>query len=79
MNLKSLVPAMSVLLAFSATLALLPASARPRRKPRVAVLDFDYATVQSSTSAMLGSNVNVGKGITDLLITGLVNRHLLGV
>ena len=80
MNLKSLAPAMSVLLAFSATLALLPASAQaPVRKPRVAVLDFDYATVQSSTSAMFGSNVNVGKGITDLLITGLVNNGTFSV
>jgi curli biogenesis system outer membrane secretion channel CsgG len=42
------------------------------RKKRVAILDFDYATVQSSTAAMFGTNVDVGKGITDLLITNLV-------
>jgi len=80
MNLKKLAPAFSILLAFSAALALLPASAQaPVRKPRVAVLDFDYATVQSTTSAMFGTNVDVGKGITDLLITGLVNNGTYSV
>jgi curli biogenesis system outer membrane secretion channel CsgG len=80
MNLKKLAPAFSILLAFSAALALLPASAQaPVRKPRVAVLDFDYATVQSTTSAMFGTNVDVGKGITDLLITGLVNNGAYSV
>jgi curli biogenesis system outer membrane secretion channel CsgG len=42
------------------------------RKPRIAVLDFDYGTVQNYTSAMFGTNVDVGKGISDLLVTGLV-------
>lgn len=42
------------------------------RKPRVAVMSFDYATVQSYSSAMFGSNVDVGKGISDLLINNLV-------
>jgi curli biogenesis system outer membrane secretion channel CsgG len=35
-------------------------------------MDFDYATVQSSTSALFGTNVDVGKGIADLLVTDLV-------
>lgn len=42
------------------------------RKKRVAVFDFDYATVQSSTSALFGTNVDVGKGISDLLVKHLV-------
>jgi len=42
------------------------------RKTRIAIMDFDYATVQSSTAAMFGTNVDVGKGITDLLVTDLV-------
>ena len=80
MNLKKLAPAFSILLAFSAALALLPASAQaPVRKPRVAVLDFDYATVQTTSAAIFGTNVNVGKGITDLLITGLVNNGTFSV
>jgi curli biogenesis system outer membrane secretion channel CsgG len=80
MNLKKLAPALSILLAFAAALAVLPASAQaPVRKPRVAVLDFDYATVQSTSAAMFGTNVDVGKGITDLLITGLVNNGTYSV
>ena len=79
MNLKKLAPAVSILLA-SAALAVLPASAQaPVRKPRVAVLDFDYATVQTTSAAMFGTNVDVGKGITDLLITGLVNNGTYSV
>jgi curli biogenesis system outer membrane secretion channel CsgG len=35
-------------------------------------MDFDYATVQTYSSAMFGSNVDVGKGIADLLVTDLV-------
>ena len=42
------------------------------RRPRVAVMSFDYATVQSASSAMFGSNIDVGKGISDLLINNLV-------
>ena len=53
-----------------------PAPAAPPaatgRKPRVAVVDFDYATVHSNASAIFGSNVDVGKGVTDLLVTYLV-------
>ena len=49
-----------------------PQSATPARKTRVAVLDFDYATVHSNVSAIFGSNVDVGKGVTDLLVTYLV-------
>lgn len=46
-----------------------PASAR---KPRVAVLDFEYATVQSNVGAIFGTNVDVGQGIADLLVSYLV-------
>jgi len=35
-------------------------------------MDFDYGTVQSYSSALFGTNVDVGKGIVDLLITDLV-------
>jgi len=43
-----------------------------QHKKRVAVLNFDYATVQSSASAIFGTNVDVGKGISDLLVQQLV-------
>lgn len=48
-----------------------PACLAQQRK-RVAVLDFDYGTVQSSASAIFGTNVDVGKGISDLLVQKLV-------
>jgi curli biogenesis system outer membrane secretion channel CsgG len=43
-----------------------------KRRPRIAVMDFDYATVQTWTSQLFGTNVDVGKGIVDLLVTDLV-------
>jgi curli biogenesis system outer membrane secretion channel CsgG len=49
------------------------APAQPQgRKKRVAIFDFDYATVQTGTSALFGTNVDVGKGISDLLVKYLV-------
>ena len=42
------------------------------QKKRVAVLDFEYATVQSGVSAIFGQNVDIGKGIADLLVDRLV-------
>jgi curli biogenesis system outer membrane secretion channel CsgG len=42
------------------------------RKKRVAILDFDYGTVHSNVAALFGSDVDVGKGITDLLVNYLV-------
>lgn len=47
------------------------------RKKRVAILDFDYGTVHTYTAAMFGSDVDVGKGITDLLVKYLV-KDLFG-
>ncbi len=42
------------------------------RKKRVAILDFDYGTVRSSSAALFGSDVDVGRGISDLLVKSLV-------
>jgi curli biogenesis system outer membrane secretion channel CsgG len=42
------------------------------RKKRVAVFDFDYATVRTSTAALFGTDIDVGKGIADLLVKNLV-------
>jgi curli biogenesis system outer membrane secretion channel CsgG len=42
------------------------------RKKRIAIFDFDYATVQSNSAAVFGTNVDIGKGITDLLVRDLV-------
>ncbi|MGE0449190.1 MAG: CsgG/HfaB family protein [Vicinamibacterales bacterium] len=42
------------------------------RRTRVAVLDFDYSTVRSSAAAIFGSDLDIGRGVADLLITDLV-------
>jgi curli biogenesis system outer membrane secretion channel CsgG len=44
-----------------------------QQKKRVAVMNFDYATVQSYVQNLFGSNQDVGKGIADLLVDKLVN------
>ena len=53
-----------------------PASGAPSptqgRKKRVAIMDFDYATVHGATAALFGQDIDVGKGISDLLVTYLV-------
>ena len=49
------------------------APAKPAgRKRRVAIMDFDYATVHSGVAAIFGQDIDIGKGITDLLVTRLV-------
>jgi curli biogenesis system outer membrane secretion channel CsgG len=57
--------------------ALLSASAfaqAPAEKRRVAILDFQYGTVMSSVQAIFGTNLDVGRGISDLLIDRLLKE-----
>jgi curli biogenesis system outer membrane secretion channel CsgG len=53
-----------------------PGAAAPQapagRKKRVAVFDFDYATVKTNSAALFGTDIDVGKGIADLLVKNLV-------
>ena len=58
--------------------ALVP-SGWAQNKKRVAVMNFDYATVQSYVSSIFGTNQDVGKGIADLLVTRLVNDGVYSV
>jgi curli biogenesis system outer membrane secretion channel CsgG len=51
---------------------LLVPSASAQKKKRVAVLNFEYGTVMSQVAAVFGTNVDVGKGISDLLVQQLV-------
>jgi curli biogenesis system outer membrane secretion channel CsgG len=51
---------------------LLSGSADAQPKKRVAVMNFDYATVQSGVAALFGSNQDIGKGIADLMVDKLV-------
>jgi curli biogenesis system outer membrane secretion channel CsgG len=75
MRIKQSLLIASILLGLGAIAASPSAHAQGSgRRPRIAVLDFDYGTVQSYSSAMFGSNVDVGKGITNLLITDLVKN-----
>jgi curli biogenesis system outer membrane secretion channel CsgG len=51
----------------------LTGGAQTQAKKRVAVMNFDYATVMSSIRQLFGSDQDVGKGIADLLVDRLVN------
>jgi len=55
------------------------AAANAQQKRRVAVMDFDYATVQSNVSALFGSNQDVGKGVADILVDKLVSAGAYSV
>jgi curli biogenesis system outer membrane secretion channel CsgG len=81
MNFKKSLPILALLLAIAAGIVARPAVGQtaPKRRSRIAVLDFDYATVMSSSSALFGSNVDVGRGVTDLLVTGLVKDGTFSV
>ena len=48
-------------------------------KKRIAVLDFEYGTVTDSVAAVFGTNVDVGKGITDLVVEDLVKSGVYSV
>jgi curli biogenesis system outer membrane secretion channel CsgG len=69
-----LIPAVAAAVAIlGATLAIPGVAQTPaKRRPRIAVMDFDYATVQTNSAALFGTNVDIGKGIVDLLVTDLV-------
>ena len=57
------------LLALAAALA---ANAPAQQKKRVAVMDFDYATVKSWVASIFGTDQDIGKGIADLMVERLV-------
>ena len=69
---KVLLCALVASFAFVSPLGAQGGSSETGRKIRIAVLDFDYATVHSNVAAIFGSNVDVGKGVTDLLVNQLV-------
>ena len=74
MNIRKVSIACSAVLLLLIAAEAVPAASQdaPKRRPRIAVLDFDYGTVQTASAAVFGTNVDVGKGIVDLLVTGLV-------
>ncbi len=50
------------------------AAQQPPRKKRVAVMDFEYGTVKSAVAAVFGTDQDVGKGISDMLVQKLVQE-----
>jgi curli biogenesis system outer membrane secretion channel CsgG len=55
-----------------------PLAAQAPRK-RIAVLDFDYATVHAGVAGLFGQDVDIGKGIADMLVTNLVREGTYSV
>jgi curli biogenesis system outer membrane secretion channel CsgG len=56
----------------SAALGQDAAPAAPAVKHRVAVMNFDYGTVRTTVAQIFGTDQDVGKGISDLLVQKLV-------
>jgi curli biogenesis system outer membrane secretion channel CsgG len=55
------------------------ASSQAQKKKRVAVMNFDYGTVQTDVQAIFGTNKDIGAGITDLLVDKLVQDGVFSV
>ena len=70
--MKKSVLAIAVLLAFACGL-------EAQQKKRVAVMNFDYATVESAVQSIFGTNQDIGKGIADMLVDRLVNGGVYSV
>jgi len=54
-------------------------AAQAPTKRRIAVLDFDYATVHQWVYDIFGSDQDIGKGIADMLVTNLVRNGTYSV
>jgi curli biogenesis system outer membrane secretion channel CsgG len=67
------------LCAFAVFLCISIPWANAQNKPRVAVMDFDYATVRDVSSSIFGTDIDIGKGITDLIVEKLVNGGTFSV
>jgi curli biogenesis system outer membrane secretion channel CsgG len=52
--------------------AVATAPAQQQQKKRVAVMNFDYATVRSVAASIFGTDQDIGKGIADLVVEKLV-------
>jgi len=66
---------MSRMIRFACIISLLVvtcAAQQAPRKKRVAVMDFEYGTVRSAVAAVFGTDQDVGKGISDMMVQKLV-------
>ncbi len=55
------------------SVTLLAAPLAAQTKKRVAVMNFEYGTISTSVAQIFGTNVDIGKGIADMLVDRLVN------
>ena len=53
--------------------ALFTSALSAQDKKRVAVMNFDYATVSTYVAQIFGTNQDIGKGIADMMVDRLVN------
>jgi outer membrane protein OmpA-like peptidoglycan-associated protein/curli biogenesis system outer membrane secretion channel CsgG len=80
MKMRSLIVAVAMLMTLGTGVTLqVQAQSAADRRPRVAVLDFDYGTVMSASSSFFGTNVDLGNGISALLVTNLVKNGSFSV
>jgi curli biogenesis system outer membrane secretion channel CsgG len=61
-----------LVLALSCSAAVAQDAAAPAVKHRVAVMNFDYGTVRTTVAQIFGTDQDVGKGISDMLVEKLV-------
>ena len=54
-------------------------AAHAQDKKRVAIMNFDYGTVQTGLAGIFGTNVDVGKGVADILVDRLVTDGIYSV
>ena len=65
----------SILMTFFLCTVISPA----QQKKRVAVLDFEYGTVHDAVASLFGTDYDVGRGISDLLVEKLVSNGTYSV
>jgi curli biogenesis system outer membrane secretion channel CsgG len=56
----------------AAVLVIATTASAADQKKSIAILNFDYSTVQSGVAAIFGTNQDIGKGVADLLVEKLV-------
>ena len=56
----------------------MPMQAQPQKR-RVAILNFEYGTVSSNVAQIFGTNIDIGKGITEVLVDRLVQGRVYSV
>ena len=59
-------------LAVVSVLACASAAFAADQRKSIAILNFDYSTVQSGVAAIFGTNQDIGKGVADLMVEKLV-------